>query len=78
MPDNQAEEGRFRYAHGAVWDAELGQPVHRNDDADVAGAKIGALSAWTPAPRLLHIYRMPDKSLAWSWERRPPGGRFAR
>lgn len=78
MSSEALEEGRFRYAHGLVWDNELGQGVPRSDDAHIAGEKIATLSAWTPKPRVLHIYRLPNGKNAWQWEPKPPGGRFAR
>jgi len=74
---NIPEDCRFRYAHGIVWDHELGQAVKRDDQAHVSGARVAALSAWTPRPRILHVYLLPDQQHVWQWEPKPSRRPFA-
>lgn len=78
MTAPEPSEQRFRYAHGLVYDQELVQSVPRRDDAHIAGVRVAALAAWTPMPRIIHIYRLPDGQHAWQWEPNPPGGQYAR
>ncbi len=74
----QEDEGRFCYAHGLVWDKERDCGVARAKHVLVAGERVAAIAAWTPKPRILHVYCQPDGSHVWQWEPHPPGGPYAR
>lgn len=64
----QDETKRFKYAHGLVWDGDLGQAVLRDGQAHIIGVKVASIIAWIPMPRTLNIFRMTDGAHAWSWE----------
>ncbi len=74
----QGTDGRFVYAHGLVWDNELGVGVPRAKHTSVAGERVAAIAAWTPMPRILHVYYLPDGNYVWQWEPHPPGGPYGR
>lgn len=74
----QEPDGRFVYAHGLVWDSARDCGVPRARNATVAGERVAAIAAWTPKPRILHVYCQPDGSHVWQWEPHPPGGPYVR
>lgn len=64
-----ADAGRFKYAHGLVWDAELGQPVLEDKTAHIAGQRIAELAVWDPFPRRVVVYsRALDGRIGWQHE----------
>ncbi|MBS3927774.1 MAG: hypothetical protein KGZ65_04200 [Sphingomonadales bacterium] len=75
---NPPEDSRFQYAHGLVWDRETEQGVPRAKNNPPSCDRVAALSCWTPKPRVMHVYRLPNGQHVWQWEPQPPGGQYAR
>lgn len=52
-----SDAGRFKYAHGLVWDSELNQPVQQAQEIHLTGQKLAEFEVWDPRPRRLAVYR---------------------
>ena len=64
-----ADAGRFKYAHGLVWDsvADMGVPYAR--DIHLSGLKLTEFEVWAPHPRKIGVYqRAITCEVGWRYE----------